>query len=153
MAPDSVLRHAVVVLLAIARCLCMVQAGLLWRGVRQLWFSPALTFVSFCTVAVSSFVMTYRTEVFFSRVNELGLESFVGKFREMGLTTNSKFALGSEYNPHMPDPSVLSKQLLEPIDGDKKDAIPALRMLWWEAGECHRRIRSAKPKMTTSLDG
>ena len=33
----------------------------------------------------------------------------------------------------MLDPSVLTKQLLEPIAGDKKDAIPALRMLWWEA--------------------
>ena len=77
--------------------------------------------------------MAYRTEVFFSGVSELGVESFAAKFREMGLTTYSKFAFGSEYNPHMLDPSVLTKQLPEPITGDKNDAIPALRMLWWEA--------------------
>ena len=89
-----------------------------------------MAFASFSTVPVSCFAMAYRTEVFFSRVNELGLESFADKCREMGLTTYSKFAFGSEYKPQMPDPSVLTKQLLEPIAGDKKDAIPALRMLW-----------------------
>ena len=114
---DSVLRHAVVVSWYRRACKSEVSDSF--------GSSPALAFVSFCTVPVSFFVMAYRTEVFFSRVNEIGLESFVGKFREMGLTTYSKFAFGSEYNPHMPDTSVLTKQLLEHIAGDKKDAIPA----------------------------
>ena len=59
-----------------------------------------LVFASFSTVPVSCFAMAYRTIVFFSRVNELGLESFADKFREMGLTTYSKFAFGSEQHPY-----------------------------------------------------
>ena len=74
-----------------------------------------------------------RQEVFMARVAELGLEDAIPKLKTKGLTTYAKYAFGCDYNPQMPDPSILTNQLLEPVADGKEDMVPLLRMLWWEA--------------------
>ena len=71
-----------------------------------------------------------RQEVFMAHVAELGLEDTIPKLKTMGLTTYAKYAFGSDYNPQMPDPSILTDQLLKPIADGRADLVPALRMLW-----------------------
>ena len=74
-----------------------------------------------------------RTEVFWARVAELGLEDAIPAMKVRGVTAFAKFAIGSDYTPQQPDMTVLATQLLKPLAGNNTDLIPMLRMLWWES--------------------
>ena len=64
---------------------------------------------------------------------ELGLESCLAKAKSLNIDTLAKFAFGCDYTPQHPKTELLEEKLLGPIAGDKKENIPMLRMLWWEA--------------------
>lgn len=74
-----------------------------------------------------------RTETFWARVLEMGLEECIPALKTKGLTTYAKFAFGSDYTPQQADTSTLATQLLKPIVDGKEELIPLLRMLWWES--------------------
>ena len=78
-------------------------------------------------------MVSTRQETFFARVVELGLEDCIPTLKAKGWSTYARFAFGSEYNPQMSDPNILTKSLLEPAAGEKPDLVPMLRMLWWES--------------------
>ena len=74
-----------------------------------------------------------RSEIFWARVAELGLEDCIPNMKAKGLNSYAKFAFGSDYTPQQADPSTLVKDLLKPLAGDKEELIPLLRLLWWES--------------------
>ena len=74
-----------------------------------------------------------RKEVFLARVCELGLEDCIPRMKAKGLETFASFGFGTDYNPQMMDPSLLEKQILEPMSDSKPELYPALRRLWWES--------------------
>ncbi|CAK0909372.1 unnamed protein product [Prorocentrum cordatum] len=74
-----------------------------------------------------------REEVFFARVVELGLEDCVPAMKTKGIKTFAGMGFGTDYNPQMPDPTLLNQQLLVPLSGGNEELVPALRRLWWES--------------------
>ena len=74
-----------------------------------------------------------RSEVFFAKICEYGLEDLVGAFKAKGITSFATFAFASNFNPQMADASILTTELLEPLSKTDASLIPKLRMLWWVA--------------------
>ena len=74
-----------------------------------------------------------RSDIFFARVVEMGVEDAIPSLKAKGLTTYARFAFGSEFTPANPDTTILTNSLLAPLAGDDADLIPLLRMLWWES--------------------
>eukprot|EP00974_Lingulodinium_polyedra_P059638 5744966-Lingulodinium_polyedra.AAC.1 len=70
-----------------------------------------------------------RTETFFARVVELGLEDCIPAMKTKGLDAYAKFVFGSDSTPQQTDAAVLANQLLKPLADGKEELIPILRML------------------------
>ena len=76
---------------------------------------------------------SHRSEVFFAKVGEYGLEDVVGAFKAKGITSFATFAFASNFNPQMANADVLTDELLVPLSSGDGTLVPKLRMLWWES--------------------
>ena len=59
-------------------------------------------------------MVSMRSDAFWARMVDLGLEDCIGACKTKGLDTMAKFAFRCEFNPQNPDSSKLTEDLLKP---------------------------------------
>ena len=90
-------------------------------------------------------MVSMRSETFWARMVDLGLEDCIGACKAKGLDSMAKFAFGCEFNPQNPDSNKLTVDLLKPIAGGAHRAHPtSTYVVVGVVGRCYRRLASQR---------